>query len=190
MNSIIRFSITCLLIATGTFETSAQNLFSTQLLTLDEKFFSSSEWEKNKLTVVVILLADCPACQSYSLTLNKLSSEFADRGVKFYGVFPGNYGSVAEDIEFSDIYKIRFPLLRDPNKNLVAVLHAKVAPEVFVFTSTGKSIYRGRIDDWMYAVGKKRIRIESQDLKNALTQWTSGKAISRPSTTPIGCIIE
>ncbi|HRH67154.1 MAG TPA: redoxin domain-containing protein [Bacteroidia bacterium] len=170
--------------------THAQTTDGITLLTLENKNFPLAEWKKNKFTAVVFLLADCPACQSYSLTLNKLSSQFSDCGVKFYGVFPGEYGSVEEDIQFRNDYRINFPLLRDPDKILVTRLHAKVSPEVFVLDAERRIIYRGRIDDWMYAVGKKRVKITSHDLKLALTAACMGNTIKNPLTQAIGCIIE
>ncbi len=181
---IILFSIT------GCQKIIAQAVFNTQLETLDEKTFNLSDWKNNKFTVVLFLLADCPACQSYSLTLNNLTKQFSSCGVKFYGVFPGHYGTLQEDLEFKTNYKISFPLLRDPEKKISSLLHAKVAPEAFLIDRNGKVLYRGRIDDWMYAVGKKRIKINSNDLQNAISESCAGKDVSKPATQAIGCIIE
>lgn len=169
---------------------SAQNLYDIQLQTLEQNNFRLDQWQKNKFTVVIFLLADCPACQSYTLTLNALSSKYKQSGVAFYGIFPGKYGTTKEDLEFKHTYKINFPLLLDPTKILVNKFQAKVAPQVFVLNQKGSVIYRGRIDDWMYAVGKKKMQITSHDLNNALNEAISNKAISKSVTTPIGCIIE
>src|SRR5688572_9986870 len=50
----------------------------------------------SKATVFIFMLADCPACQSYSLTLNKMSKKYADKGIRLVGIFPGTYSSRAE----------------------------------------------------------------------------------------------
>jgi len=186
----IFISLIILISISGIQKTFAQAVFNTQLETLDDKTIKLSDWKNNKFTVVLILLADCPACQSYSLTLNNLAKQFSSCGVKFYGVFPGHYGTTQEDLEFKKTYKISFPLLRDPEKKLTSLLHAKVAPEAFLIDSNGKVLYRGRIDDWMYAVGKKRIKINSNDLQNAISESCVGKSVSKPATQAIGCIIE
>lgn len=183
-------SLVILLSFSGSQKTIAQSIFNTQLETLDAKPFKLSDWKNNKFTVVVFLLADCPASQSYSLTLNNFTKQFSNCGVKFYGVFPGHYGTLQEDLEFKTNYKISFQLLRDPEKKLTSLLNAKVAPEAFLIDRNGKVLYRGRIDDWMYAVGKKRIKINSNDLQNAISESCTGKIVSTPLTQAIGCIIE
>lgn len=189
-NKCVLISLIILISLGGIQNTIAQAIFNTQLETLDDKTFELSDWKNNKFTVVLFLLADCPACQSYSLTLNNLAKQFSSCGVKFYGVFPGHYGTTQEDMEFKKTYKISFPLLRDPEKKITSLLHAKVAPEAFLIDRNGKVLYRGRIDDWMYAVGKKRIKINSKDLQNAISESCEGKAVSKPATQAIGCIIE
>ena len=189
-NKCVLISLIILISLGGIQNTIAQAIFNTQLETLDDKTFELSDWKNNKFTVVLFLLADCPACQSYSLTLNNLTKQFSSCGVKFYGVFPGHYGTLQEDLEFKTNYKISFPLLRDPEKKISSLLHAKVAPEAFLIDRNGKVLYRGRIDDWMYAVGKKRIKINSNDLQNAISESCAGKDVSKPATQAIGCIIE
>jgi peroxiredoxin len=140
--------------------------------------------------VVVILLSDCPACQSYSKTLNELSRKYSESGIDFTGVFPGTFNTLEEAREFRKSYRIAFDLVSDPQKSLVGSLKATVAPEVFLLDHKGRTIYSGRIDDWMYAVGKKRAVITRHDLKSAIDQALAGKAPDPSQTVPIGCIIE
>jgi hypothetical protein len=92
--------------------------------------------------------------------------------------------------EFQNSYKINFPLLRDPEKILVRQLKATTVPQVFLLNKNGEVVYSGRIDDWMYALGKKRSVITRHDLKNAMDELLANKAITNPVTVPIGCIIE
>ncbi len=169
---------------------SAQNLSAIHLKTLDEKEFSLEEIKKHSATVFVFLFADCPACQSYSLTLNQLSRKFESSDIQFYGVFTGDYNTTAEMKDFQKDYKINFLLLKDPEKKLAKRLSAKVVPEAFVVDETGNILYRGRIDDWMYAVGKKKPAITKHELQDALSSVVSRQAIKIKETKAIGCIIE
>jgi peroxiredoxin len=167
-----------------------QNFPSMQLQTLDQKNFHLVEIKKNTASVFIFLLPDCPASQSYSLTLNQLSKKFESSGISFYGVFPGNYNTLDEMKEFQHVYKINFDLFVDPEKILVKNLSAKVAPEVFVVNRNGQTVYRGRIDDWMYALGKKKPVIRTHELEDALNAVIHHQPVKISATQAIGCIIE
>jgi peroxiredoxin len=173
---------------------SAQNLnaelHSIQLKTIDEKAFSFDAIKKNTSSVFIFLFADCPACQSYSLTLNQLSKKFETSGIGFYGVFPGDYNTIQEMKEYQSRYHINFPLLTDPQSKLVKTFGAKVVPEAFVLNNDGKILYRGRIDDWMYAVGKKKPSITKHELQDALNAVSNHQSVKVTETKAIGCIIE
>jgi len=174
---------------------SAQSNFANefthiQLSYLDNKLFSADAITKNAASVFIFLLPDCPASQSYSLTLNELCSAFKSSGVAFYGVFPGHYNTPEEMKEYQDNYHVLFPLITDPEKKLVKSLGAKIAPEVFVVNSSGQTLYHGRIDDWMYAAGKKKLTITSHELKDALTALVHHQPPKVKATQAVGCIIE
>jgi hypothetical protein len=67
---------------------------------------------------------------------------------------------------------------------------ATVTPEAVVCDADGNVLYRGAIDDWAYAEGKKRPAPLNHYLSDALSAITSGKTPSPASTKPIGCFIE
>jgi peroxiredoxin len=169
---------------------SAQNLFSIRLKTLDQKIFSLDVTRKNTASVFVFLLPDCPGCQSYSLTLNQLSKKFESSGIVFYGIFPGDYNTIQEMKDFQTRYHVNFLLLTDPDKKLAKGLAAKVVPEAFVVNNTGKILYHGRIDDWMYAAGKKKPSVTKHELLDALDAIAHHQPVKVPETKAIGCIIE
>ena len=147
------------------------------------------ETRKFAASVFVFMLPDCPACENYSLTLNTLAKKYKAAGIMFYGVFPPFVKS--DSIEkFRTTYKINFPLLVDYNKELLNAFDAHVAPSVYVINETTSLLYHGRIDDWMYAVGKKRTVISNHELEDALIAISSGKKIKVTQTQPVGCLID
>ncbi len=166
------------------------NLHSIQLKTIEQNSFSFDVIKKNTASVFIFLFADCPGCQSYSLTLNQLNKKFESAGIGFYGVFPGDYNTVEEMKTYQNRYHIRFPLLADPEKKFAKMLDAKVVPEVFVLNNDGKILYRGRIDDWMYAAGKKKPSVTKHELQDALNAVVNHQPIKVSETKAIGCIIE
>jgi peroxiredoxin len=160
------------------------------LNTVDNKSFQFSDFKNKKATVIIFLLSDCPASESYTLTLNKLSEKYSEKNISFAGVFPGTFSSDEELVKFRDRYKIRFTLLKDPSYVLAKKLDAQIAPSCFVIDKKGNTIYKGRIDDWLYALGKKRSVIKVHDLENALKAVLSNKPVAIKETNPIGCILE
>ena len=165
-------------------------IFELKLKSLSNENYALNNLEYNKWSVIVFLLPDCPACESYSSTLNSLRTKYKNSGIEFYGVFPGIYNSIAEMKDFQKNYKINFPLLVDPEYNLVKTLNAKIVPTAFLIDNTGNILYQGRIDDWMYALGKKRVVITTHELNDALKAVTTDKPITITETKAIGCIIE
>ncbi len=166
------------------------SLRSIELKDIDNASFSFQEIGKSKGTVIVFLLTDCPASQSYTLTLNKMAEKYALKKIRFIGVFPGKFSQENEMKDFRKIYKITFPLVKDPDLKLAHELKADVAPGSFLIDQKGEIVYSGRIDDWMYAVGKKKPGVTTHDLDNAIQSLLNNKPIRVKKTQAIGCIIE
>ncbi len=166
------------------------SFFLFRLANLDNKIISFTDFKNNKATVVIFLLSDCPASQSYSLTLNKLAKKYINSRIAFVGVFPGSYSTDDELQKFKQQYKISFPLLKDPEMILAKKLDAKIGPSCFLLNEKGSVVYKGRIDDWLYAVGKKRQVIKENNLDDALKSLISNSPIKITETNPIGCILE
>lgn len=168
---------------------NAEEIISSLLKTPEGKIFRMYETRTNEASVFVFLLPDCPACENYTLTLNELSKKYLAAGIRFYGVFPSFVKTDAME-KFRNDYKITFPLLQDYNRELVNALDAHVAPSVFVLSESTTLLYRGRIDDWMYAVGQKRTVITHHELADALSCIVSHQKILVNKTQPVGCLID
>ncbi|MFM7216603.1 MAG: redoxin domain-containing protein [Bacteroidota bacterium] len=171
-------------------DVSAQSAFPLKLQTIEGEAAVISPSKSGPYTVLVFLLPDCPACQSYTRTLSQLQSRFAHSGVRFIGIFAGKFSKKADMISFQKEYPLPFPLYVDTDHSLIQKLDVKVSPEVVVLDPSGTTRYQGRIDDWMYAVGKKRSVIRNRDLEKALEELAKGHTPKNPRTTPIGCIIQ
>jgi peroxiredoxin len=167
-----------------------ENFFDFKLADINNHEFAFTEFKKSTATVVIFLLSDCPASQSYTLTLNKLSKKYQPDKIAFLGVFPGKYSTDDELKDFKKIYKINFPLVKDPELSFSKHLNAKICPSCFLIDSTGKTIYKGRIDDWLYSIGKKRQIVTQNNLEDAIIAVINKKPVEIPETNAIGCYIE
>lgn len=143
-------------------------------------------------TVVLIFLApECPLCISYAPKLKDFHSTYTQNGkIRFVGVFPGKKYSLAEIEKYLAENPLSFPCMLDPDKRLTQELKASITPECVVLDKKGKKIYQGRIDNWAYALGKKRRVITAHDLKDVLEKRRKGEAVLFRKTEAVGCVIE
>jgi hypothetical protein len=85
-----------------------------------------------------------------------------------------------------------FRILRDIVKDMEndTITDKKIGSYTIHIRKHANDIYSGRIDDWAYALGKKRKQITDLSLVNALEDILNEKIIKNPKTIAIGCYIE
>lgn len=141
------------------------------------------------LTLYLFLLDDCPICIEYTHKLNELYSTFG-KEVQFKGYFP-NFSSKPHKIEtFKKEYSIDFELNTDYYKKQSQKWNAQVTPEVILFDEENEIVvYRGRIDNKFFKLGKRRNVVTSNELEDALKAAIEGKLPAVRETEAIGCFI-
>ncbi len=169
---------------------SQNSLVQFKLPNLQNKTFLFSDLEKYKAIAFIFLLSDCPASQDYTLTLNKLYLKYKANNMEFIGIFPGKFSTDEELLKFQKLYKVPFPLIKDPDLVFTKWLGAKIVPACFLLDNKGNVVYKGRINDWLFALGKKRMQITQNNLEDALNSIVKNKILKIKETTPIGCILE
>jgi hypothetical protein len=142
--------------------------------------------------VWVFLAPLCPICQDYTFYLNALQeqweSEYSEQ-IEMTGWFPNPKVTEEQIAEFSETYGIDWSLARDTTGWSEAV-GAKWTPEAFLIDPEGNVRYRGRVNDFYYALGKHRSKPRRADLALAVDQALSGEEVYPASTDAIGCPIE
>ena len=142
---------------------------------------------REKLVVFIFVLPDCPICNSYVPELKRIRKSFPQ--TEFYRVYADPDLTAAEARQHSKEYDFGFPGLLDPDQQLVRKSGATRTPEAAVFSSDGRLLYRGRIDDRYVDFGKKRDQPQHRDLEKALMSILKNKAARWPDQPPIGCFI-
>lgn len=145
---------------------------------------------KKQLTIIYFLSPECPLCINYTLGMRELNQEFSSDSISFYGVFSKDWFSPKEVREFQLKYDLQFEMLFDSDNQLAHAMKASVTPEVFVLNRLGKIMYSGKIDDWVNALGKKKLEVSEHYLRNSLLAFRDGSVINPKRTKPIGCLIE
>lgn len=148
--------------------------------------------QTDSLMVYIFLSETCPICKSTTPELQSLYSDYTSKGVSFKGIFPNESISTSETRKaFATKYKLKFPLIGDPQHSLTNELNAQITPEVFVVRiKKNELIYRGLIDNSYIRVGKRRSITTEFYLRNALEQYLSGNVSTIQSTEAVGCIIQ
>jgi thiol-disulfide isomerase/thioredoxin len=144
-------------------------------------------YKEKELTVMIFLAHDCPICQKYGDKFRELSASRAQ--VQVIGIAPAD-GATKELIgSYAATFGFEFPILLDEKKVLAHVLKGKVTPEVFLFNNVGDLLYRGKIDNWFYELGKYRQVVTEHYLDNAIKAALAGEAVSPNKTEPVGCLL-
>ena len=144
---------------------------------------------KKEGRVVVLLDPGCPIAR-YGLTaLRECYEMYAQHGVRFQGYVPNRLATDASVAAYRKKFEIPFPVSADSDQSKATELGATIVPEVFVYDSKDKLIYRGRIDDAFVAIGKRRPKAHRHDLKLALAALLSKSPVPVSQTKPVGCAI-
>ncbi len=81
-------------------------------------------------------------------------------------------------------------MLIDADMELTEELNATVTPQAFLIADNGDMLYSGKIDNWVNALGKKKLEVSETYLRDAILASLENKEANPKSTEPIGCLIE
>jgi len=141
-----------------------------------------------KLVVLLFVRTDCPISNRYAPAIQKMSTANAS-SAKFWLVYPDKNES-AEKIRAHDReYGYTIGSLRDPDHSLVKLAQATITPEAAVFTSDGRLVYHGRIDDWYVEMGRSRTAPTTHELNDAIQAAAKNPDARQPTVPSVGCYI-
>jgi len=141
-------------------------------------------------TVTIFISPTCPVCQQMTPYLDRLYAAYGD-AVVFRILVPDGMADREEIDSFRVRYACRYRVDIDTGNVQVGRLDAHVTPEAFLHRGGSASVlYRGRINDLYVALGRRRQKVRSHDLRDAIEAVVKGDVPAVNSTEPIGCIIE
>ena len=160
------------------------------LTQLNGEPFETEQLQTDSATVIFILSPECPLCHDYAYTFRTMQEEFSAQGIRFVGVFPGEFFSASQIRMYCSRYMLNFPMLLDPGYKLIHQLGANTTPEAILLNKKGQTIYQGSIDNWAYEVGQKRLEPTEHYLRDALQAFQQGSPVPLTRTKAVGCLIE
>lgn len=146
--------------------------------------------EEPVATLWVFLNTTCPVSIVEAPYIKALRDTFAEKGVRFIGVFSGEYADTSEIEDFLLKYHLTIPILYDKDLLAANSLGADVTPQVVIVLPDESVVYKGRINDLFERIGKRRQHITSHDARDVLRSIVDGKVPAFRTTEAVGCFIE
>ena len=167
---------------------------------VDGQRHTLASFAQAKLLVIVFTANHCPTAQAYEGRIEKLSADFAPRGVQLVLVSPNDPLALRLDEQgYSDLgdtleeMKLRaqdrgwtFPYLYDGETQAMAHAYGPVAtPHVFVFAAARKLRFAGRVDD-----NENPAKATTADARNAIEAVLAGRPVAVETTKVFGCSVK
>ncbi|HEX4592221.1 MAG TPA: redoxin domain-containing protein [Gemmataceae bacterium] len=156
----------------------------------DIRYLSRSldDFPRAKAFALVFVDAGCPLAERYLPTLEKIESDYRDKGVVLLAVDGGPADSIPAVAALAVRHDCSFPFVKDFDAVCARALGVTRTPECVVLDADRKLRYRGRIDD-QYRLTGGRGAAATHELRDAIDAVLAGKEVTI-STTPVdGCPI-
>ena len=135
--------------------------------------------------VLIFISVQCPVSNGYNERMKKLAEDYQARGINVIGI----NSNVTEPISAVKAHAadkhFTFTVLKDDGNKIADRLGATRTPEAYVIDANGKLVCHGRIDN-----SQNTANITANDLRDALDELLSGKAISKTGGAAFGCSIK
>ena len=161
------------------------------LNTVSGNDFSSSELDEAKPSLVMFICNHCPYVIHYHQEIQRLASDYADilNMVAISSNDIENYPQDGPDM-MSKLWEdlgLSFPYLFDSTQEIAKKYKAECTPEFYLFDSSQKLVYRGRLDESSPNSG---IEPTGKDLRDAIDNLISGNEINSNQLPSMGCNIK
>ncbi|WP_338356292.1 thioredoxin family protein [Yeosuana marina] len=145
-----------------------------------------------KGTVIMFICNHCPFVIHINAQLVKIANSYIEKGIQFIAISSNDEINYPQD--GPDKMKIHaktehypFPYLYDETQQVAKAYDAACTPDLYLFDSDLKLIYRGQLDD---SRPGNNIPVTGHDLRHALDCLIENKENTSPQKPSIGCNIK
>ena len=147
---------------------------------------------KGKIVVLEWINHQCPFVKYHyekKSTMNELAKKYKDKKVVWLAIDSTNHQKTENNKKYAQKNKISHPILDDRAGKVGKAYKATNTPHIFIINTDSKVAYNGAIDNApLGKVPKDKELVNYVD--NALSELTSGKAVSVTKTKPYGCTVK
>ena len=156
------------------------------------KVVSDADFKGSKALLVAFICEHCPFVRHVRSEFARFAKEYDAKGLKVVAImsnsieeFPqdGPEGMKKEAQEAGYI----FPYLFDKDQNVAKAFKAACTPDLFLFDSNRRLVYRGQFDG---SRPKNDVPVTGADLRAAADAVLAGKAPSETQRPSMGCNIK
>jgi hypothetical protein len=161
------------------------------LSSVDGKTYTRQDFAAAKALVVMFICNHCPYVKAIEDRLIHLAHEMIPKGVAFVGICANDPADHPEDRPEALLQRWRdksygFPYLLDLEQGVARNFGAVCTPDIYVYDSSHKLRYRGRLDDsW-----RDPSLVQRQELKAALERIVQNLPITLNQNPSMGCSIK
>jgi peroxiredoxin len=161
------------------------------LLGVDDKNHSSSDFSQAEALAVIFSCNHCPYVRAWEDRMVQIQADYAEKGVRLVAINSNDPVKYPAD-SFPQM-KVRaqekgfnFPYLFDGSQAIAHKYGAERTPEVFLFDKSGVLKYHGAIDDNYDDPNA----VEVNYLRDALDAILAGDEPPIAQTPPVGCTVK
>jgi len=154
--------------------------------------FSLKDFAGKKALMVVFICRHCPYVQHVKKALAQLGKDYEGKDVALLAISANDPADRPDDApdklkEMAQEEGFTFPFLFDENQSTARAYTAVATPDVFIFDSEQKLVYRGQFDDTRPNSGKVS---DGKDVRAVFEALLAGQPVSADQKPAIGCSIK
>jgi peroxiredoxin len=152
----------------------------------------SNDDYSGKPVAVVFMCNHCPFVKHIADSLAERAREYREKGVAVLGINANDTASHPEDSpehmrSFAEERGLEFPYLFDESQEVAKAFGATCTPDIFLFDSDHKLVYRGQFDD---SRPSRTEPVTGADLSDAVDRAVAGQPPREEQKPSIGCNIK
>lgn len=145
---------------------------------------------KGNIVVLEWINPECPFVKRHykSKTMTTLSKVYSNKNVVWLAIDSSHFVTPDQSQAWIKKYKIKYPILQDPNGKVGKLYEAKTTPHMYVIDSEGRLQYKGAIDNDSW--GMKKSKKVTNYVDQSIQALQKGETPNPSTTKPYGCSVK
>ena len=163
-----------------------------KLKSTENKLISLNDVKGEKATLIMFICNHCPYVRHVATELARIGADYLPRNVIIYAINSNDYDKYPADApekmkEEAAHWGFNFPYLVDKDQTVAKAYQAACTPDIYLFDSNRKLVYRGQLDDSRPSNDSPP---SGHDLRAAIDAILNGTNVSENQIPSIGCNIK
>lgn len=160
--------------------------------TTSNKILNLNELKGKNGTVILFICNHCPFVIHINSQLVTIANAYATKGISFIAISSNDVANYPQDgpakmKQHAELADYPFPYLFDETQHVAKAYNAACTPDIYLFSSALKLIYRGQLDS---SRPGNNIPVTGKDLRYAMDCLLENKENKSAQKPSIGCNIK